>query len=164
MAQATKSSTAKKSSTSRKSTAKKSNSSGASAKRSNSKSGSSTARRPASKSKSTNARSAASKNGSSALSNAGQSVAAAASKAKTPLIAGGAAIAGAAGTILVKNRMAPKGPMQKLKRVSLPKPNGSLKGKLDLETMKSTAERVSSFGQQAADIAAAAEKTRKKNK
>ena len=141
MAPATKSSSAKRSSSS--------------SKRSGSNSGS-TARKS----------SAPSKNGSSKVESAGQSVAAAASKAKTPLIAGGAAIAGAAGGLLVKNRMnASKGPMQKLRRVSLPKPNGKLNlSKVDLATMKSTAERISSFGQQAADIAAAAEKTRKKNK
>jgi hypothetical protein len=143
MAPATKSSSAKRSSSS------------SSSKRSGSNSGS-TARKS----------SASSKNGSSKAESAGQSVAAAASKAKTPLIAGGAAIAGAAGGLLVKNRInASKGPMQKLRRVSLPKPNGKLNlSKVDLTTMKSTAERISSFGQQAADIAAAAEKTRKKNK
>jgi hypothetical protein len=54
--------------------------------------------------------------------------------------------------------------MTKLRRMSLPKPNGKLNlSKVDLKAVKSTAERISSLGQQAADIAAAAEKTRKKN-
>ena len=143
MAQA-KSSTAKKSSGSKASTSK---SGGSTSKRtSSSRSGSGSA------------------NGALTLKDAGQTVKAAASKAKTPLIAGGAAVAGAAGTILVKNRLAAKGPIQKLRRVSLPKPNGSLTSKVELKTVKETAERVSALGQQAADIAAAAEKTRKKNR
>ena len=96
---------------------------------------------------------------------AGRTMAAAASKAKTPLIAGGAALAGGAAAFLVKQRAtASKGPMQRLRRVSLPKPNGKLDlSKVDLGTIKSTAERVSAFGQQAADVAAAAEKARKKH-
>ena len=36
--------------------------------------------------------------------------------------------------------------------------------KVDLDSVKSAAERVSAYGQQASDIAAAVEKTRKKNK
>lgn len=96
---------------------------------------------------------------------AGRTMAAAASKAKTPLIAGGAALAGGAAAFLVNQRAtASKGPMQRLRRVSLPKPNGKLDlSKVDLGTIKSTAERVSAFGQQAADVAAAAEKARKKH-
>ena len=109
--------------------------------------------------------SAAGKNGvPSKLGSAGETVAEAASKARTPLIAGGAAVAGAVGGVLVKNRInASRGPMQKLRRVSLPRPNRALTRKIDLGTVKSTAERVGSLSQQAADIAAAAEKTRKKN-
>jgi len=109
--------------------------------------------------------SAAGQNGvPSKLGSAGETVAEAASKAKTPLIAGGAAVAGAVGGVLVKNRIdASRGPMQKLRRVSLPTPSRALTRKIDLGTVKSTAERVGSLSQQAADIAAAAEKTRKKN-
>jgi hypothetical protein len=101
----------------------------------------------------------------SAPESAGQTVAAAVSKAKTPLIAGGAALAGGAAGFLIKQRAsASKGPVQRLRRVSLPKPNGKLDlSKFDLGTVRSTAERVSAFGQQAADVAAAAEKTRKKH-
>jgi hypothetical protein len=109
--------------------------------------------------------SAAGQNGvPSKLGSAGETVAEAASKAKTPLIAGGAAVAGAVGGVLVKNRInASRGPMQKLRRVSLPRPSRALTRKFDLGTVRSTAERVGSLSQQAADIAAAAEKTRKKN-
>jgi hypothetical protein len=116
-------------------------------------------------SRSSGSNAAASRNGASAaVSSAGQTVAAAASKAKTPLIAGGAALAGAAGTLLIRNRISkPKGPIQKLRAASLPKPTGRLLNNLDLGRVKSTAERVSSLGQQAADIAAAAEKTNKKH-
>jgi len=47
----------------------------------------------------------------------------------------------------------------------MPKPTAKLDlGKLDLDTVKSTADRVTAYGQQASDIAAAVEKTRKKNK
>jgi Tfp pilus assembly protein PilN len=92
-------------------------------------------------------------------------MAAVASKAKTPLIAGGAALTGGAAAFLINQRAtASKGPIQRLRRVSLPKPNGKLDlSKVDLGTIKSTAERVSAFGQQAADVAAAAEKARKKH-
>jgi Tfp pilus assembly protein PilN len=125
---------------------------------------STTRKRSSSKNRNSN-KTAASRNGaSSPVSSAGQTVAEAASKARTPLIAGGAALGGAAATLLVKNRMnARKGPIQKLRAVSLPKSNAKLLKNLDLGTVKSAAERVSSFGQQAADIAAAAEKTNKKH-
>lgn len=47
----------------------------------------------------------------------------------------------------------------------MPKPARNLDlSKLDLDTVKSAAERVSAYGQQASDIATAVEKTRKKNK
>jgi hypothetical protein len=112
------------------------------------------------KSRSANSKAAASRNGASAkLSSAGQTVGKAASKAKTPLIAGGAVLAGAAAGALAKSRVdASKGPMRKLP--SMPSLNLS---KVDLETVKSAAERVGSLSRQAADIADAAEKTRKKN-
>ena len=95
---------------------------------------------------------------------AGRAVAEAASKAKTPLIAGGTALAGAAAGAVLKDRLAgtrSKNPLKRLGGVSLPKPD---LGKLDLEQVKSAAERVSAYGQQASDIASAVEKTRKKNK
>jgi hypothetical protein len=163
MAQATKSSTSSKRSGSNRSSSSKARSGSNSTAR-NGRGSSSKARNGRS------SHSKASRNGaSSAVSSAGQTVAAAASKAKTPLIAGGAALAGAAGTLLIKNRMStPKGPIQKLRaaslpKPSLPKPSGKFLSNLDLGRVKSTAERVSSLGQQAADIAAAAEKTNKKH-
>ena len=97
----------------------------------------------------------------------------AAAKAKTPLLAAGAAIAGVGGGLLLKDRMGGKSsrnPIKKLKGVSLPKPNGKLDlskidlSKLDLETVKSTAQRVNTLSQRAYDIAAAAESTRKKHR
>lgn len=97
----------------------------------------------------------------------GGTISEAASKAKTPLIAGGTALVGAAAGAVVKDRLEKsrsKGPLQQLRGISLPKPSGKLNlAKLDLEKVKSVADRVSAYGQQASDIASAAEKTRKKN-
>jgi hypothetical protein len=99
---------------------------------------------------------------------AGLAVADAASKAKTPLIAGGTALVGAAVGVVVKDRLVAKrsnNPLKRLRGVSMPKPATKLDlSKLDLDTVKSAAERVSAYGQQASDIATAVEKTRKKNK
>jgi hypothetical protein len=99
---------------------------------------------------------------------AGHAVADAASKAKTPLIAGGTALVGAAAGAVVKDRLAANrsnNPLKRLRGVSMPKPATKLDlSKLDLDTVKSAAERVSAYGQQASDIAAAVENTRKKNK
>ena len=82
------------------------------------------------------------------------------SKAKGPLMTAGAAIAGTAGAMMIKNRVdASKSPLKKLRRVSLPKPNG----RLDAGAVRTAAERLSSFGTQAAEIAGAIEKTQKKN-
>ncbi len=122
-------------------------------------------------------RSAASQNGADSIKDkavdisqtAGQAVAVAgaASKAKTPLIAGGTALAGAAVGVLVKSRLVTsksKNPLKRLGGVSMPKPATKLDlGKLDLEAVKTAGERVSAYGKQASDIAAALEKTRKKN-
>ena len=104
---------------------------------------------------------------------AGHAVAEVASKARTPLIAGGTAIAGAAAGVLIKDRLAAnrlaanqsKNPLTRLRGVSIPNPVANLDlSKVDLDSVKSAAERVSAYGQQASDIAAAVEKTRKKNK
>jgi hypothetical protein len=93
---------------------------------------------------------------------AGHAVAEAASKAKTPLIAGGTAIAGAAVGVAVKDRLgsSSKGPLKRLRDA---KPAATL-GKVDLDTVKSFGDRMSTYGRQASDIAEAVEKTRKKNK
>ena len=66
---------------------------------------------------------------------------------------------------VVKNRLDAnlEGPAQAPSQFVLAKPAANL-GKLDLDTVKSAAERVSAYGQQASDIASAVEKTRKKNK
>jgi hypothetical protein len=133
---------------------------------------STSATRPRSKSRST----AQSRNGAASIKDtavdrtkaAGHVVAEAASKAKTPLIAGGTALVGAAAGAVVKDRLAANrsnNPLKRLRGVSVPKPSARLDlGKLDLGTVKSAAERVSAYGQQASDVAAALEKTRKKNK
>jgi hypothetical protein len=95
---------------------------------------------------------------------AGHAVADAASKAKTPIIAGGSAIAGAAVGAVVKGRLdgSSKGPLRRLRGASLPKPARNLR-KVDVDTVKSFADRMSAYGRQASDIAEAVERTRKKN-
>jgi hypothetical protein len=95
---------------------------------------------------------------------AGHAVADAASKAKTPLIAGGTAIAGAAVGAVVRDRLngSSKGPIRRLRGASLPKPARNLR-KVDLDTVKTFADRMSAYGRQASDIAEAVERTRKKN-
>ncbi len=93
----------------------------------------------------------------------GRAVADAASKAKLPLIAGGTAIVGAATAVVLKDRLGAsksKNPLNRLGGMSMPKSVA----KVDLDTVKSAADRVSAYGQQASDIAGAIEKTRKKNK
>jgi hypothetical protein len=88
-----------------------------------------------------------------------------ASKAKGPLLAGGAALAGVAGGVALKSRNQNRRPIGRLKSVSLPK---SLKnvdiGKVDLDGLMDAAKRVRSIGEQVGDVADAAEKTRKKHK
>jgi hypothetical protein len=90
------------------------------------------------------------------------------SKAKTPLIVGGTALVGAAAGAVIKDRFdtkRSKNPLNRLRGVSLPRPTTKLNlSELDLDKVKSTAERVSAYGQQASDIATAVQKTRKKNK
>lgn len=97
----------------------------------------------------------------------GHTVGEAASRAKTPLIAGGTALVGVAAGAVLKGRLDNRGsrsPLGRLRGVSMPKSvrNADLT-KIDLGTVKKAAERVSAYGQQASDIAAAVEKTRKKN-
>ena len=97
---------------------------------------------------------------------AGRTVADAASKAKTPLIAGGTALVGAAAGVVVKDRLdssGSKGPLKRLRGASLPNPAKNL-GKVDLDTVKSVADRMSTYGRQASDIAEAVDKARKTNK
>jgi hypothetical protein len=93
----------------------------------------------------------------------GHAVAGAASRAKTPLIVGGTALAGAAAAAVIKDRRdahRSRGPLKLLGSVSVPKLDMR---ELDLGTVKSVADRVSAYGQRASDIAAAVEKTRNNN-
>jgi hypothetical protein len=99
------------------------------------------------------------------LAKAGGKVAEFASKAKTPLMAGGAALAGIAGGVALKSRNDSRRPLKALRSVTLPK---SLKnmdlGKVDLNSITSAARRMQSIGEQVGDVADAADKTRKKHK
>jgi hypothetical protein len=78
-----------------------------------------------------------------------------ASKAKAPLLAGGAALAGVAGGVALKSRNQNRRPIKRLKSVSLPK--------VDLDSLTSAARQVRSIGEQVGDLADAADKTRKKH-
>jgi hypothetical protein len=78
-----------------------------------------------------------------------------ASKAKGPLLAGGAALAGVAGGVALKSRSQNRRPINRLKSVSLPK--------VDLDSLTSAARQVRSIGEQVGDLADAADKTRKKH-
>jgi hypothetical protein len=78
-----------------------------------------------------------------------------ASKAKAPLLAGGAALAGVAGGVALKSRSQNRRPIKRLKSVSLPK--------VDLDSLTSAARQVRSIGEQVGDLADAADKTRKKH-
>ena len=90
----------------------------------------------------------------------GHTVADAASKAKTPLIAGGTALAGVAAGALIKSLAGGNGKSRSpLKKLGGMKPAANI----DLDTIKTVADRVTAYGQQASDIADAVEKTRKKN-
>jgi len=88
-----------------------------------------------------------------------------ASKAKTPLLAGGAALAGVAGGVALKSRNQNRRPIKRLNSVSLPK---SLKNidlsKVDLGSITEAARQVRAIGEQVGDVADAADKTRKKHK
>jgi hypothetical protein len=111
--------------------------------------------------------SSAARRGSSdgAIAKTGGKVAELASKAKAPLLAGGAALAGVAGGVALKSRNQNRRPIGKLKSVSLPK---SLKnvdlGKVDIDSLTDAARVVRSIGEQVGDVADAADKTRKKHK
>jgi hypothetical protein len=68
---------------------------------------------------------------------------------------------------VLKDRLDSKGSRNPLRRLGGPSMPKSVRkadlSKLDLDTVKKAAERVSAYGQQASDIVAAVEKTRKKN-
>jgi hypothetical protein len=83
-----------------------------------------------------------------------------ASKAKTPLLAGGAALAGLAGGVALKSRNESKRPVKRFRSVQLPK---SVKN-IDLEQVIDAGRRIRSFGEQVGDVADTADKTRRKHK
>ena len=90
----------------------------------------------------------------------GGKVAELASKAKTPLVAGGAVLAGIAGGVALKGRNESRRPLKALRSVSLPK---SLKN-IDLDQLIEAGRTVRSLGDQVGDVADTAAKTRKKHK
>jgi hypothetical protein len=76
---------------------------------------------------------------------------------------GGTALVGVAAGAIVKSRIESRsqGP---LKRIGSGIGKSAAKlGKVDLGSVKSTAEKVNSYSRQASDIASAVEKTQKKN-
>lgn len=96
---------------------------------------------------------------------AGEKVSNVASKAKAPLIAVGAAVAGVAGGVALKSRNQQRKPLSKLHVPSLPKSVKKIDlSKIDLDAITSAANRVRSIGEQVGDVADATEKTRKKHK
>jgi hypothetical protein len=90
----------------------------------------------------------------------GERISGLASKAKTPLMAGGAALAGLAGGVALKNRSDTKRSGKRFRAVQLPK---SVKN-IDFEQVIEAGRRVRSLGEQLGDVADTAEKTRKKHK
>jgi hypothetical protein len=167
MAQSTKTKkTTAKRSTSRNGSGRKTSASSrsASAKRSNGS-------RPRSASSSRSRSTTASRNGSGSVADTalekakatGRAAADAASKAKTPLIAGGTALAGAAAGAMIKSRLG-AGKQGPLKRLGGYRPAAKVDlGKIDVGTVKTVASQMVAYGKQASDIADAVEKTRKKN-
>ena len=106
------------------------------------------------------------------MSGAGSKLGSVASKAKTPLLAGGAALAGLAGGIAMNRRNSSKNPLRKMSAPSLPSLPKALKeidlskvdlSKVDFDKITDAAHRVRSFGEQVGEVADAAEKTRKKH-
>ena len=171
MAQSTKTrkstSTGKRSGPSRSSSNGRAKSSGTRAKSSGSRAKSSNGRAKSSSASRTRS-TAQSRNGSASFAETamdkakttGHTVADAASKAKTPLIAGGTALAGVAAGALIKSLAGGNGKSRSpLKKLGGMKPAANI----DLDTIKTVADRVTAYGQQASDIAKAVEKTQKKN-
>jgi hypothetical protein len=131
--------------------------------RSSTQRSSSNANRATSRRRSASASRGAQSNGT--LAKAGGRAVGLASKAKGPLLAGGAALAGIAGGVALKSRDQNRRPLKRLSSVQLPK---SLKnidlGKIDLDKVTDAAHKVRSLGEQVGDVADAADKTRKKHK
>jgi hypothetical protein len=94
----------------------------------------------------------------------GDRVSHAAAKAKTPLIAGGAALAGLAGGVALKSRTEHRRPVEKLRTRALPKSLRNIDlSKVDLHKIAEIGRQVRSIGEQVGDVADAADKTRKKH-
>jgi hypothetical protein len=152
MAQTTRSSSA---SSSGRSKTKRSTSRNGASGNSRSRSSGSTKRTGSSRSRSSSTR-ARQASGNGAIAKTGGKVSELASKAKGPLLAGGAALAGIAGGAALKSRSQNRRPIDRLKSVSMPK--------IDLDAITDAARTVRSIGEQVGDVAEAAEKTRKKHK
>ena len=104
-----------------------------------------------------------------APSKAGGRVAQVASKAKTPLIAGGAALAGIAGALVMRGRNETRNPLKKMSAPSMPKGMSKSLNKVDLskvdiDSLTSAGRRVGKIGQQVGAVAEAADWARKKSK
>lgn len=148
-------------------TRKRASSGATRAKSSGTRATSSGTRAKASASRAKSSASRAKSSGESAVSKAGSKVGEFASKAKTPLLAGGAALAGIAGGVAMKNRSNSRSAFKKLSGPSMSMPKSLKKidlGKIDFETITSAAQRAGKIGQQVGDVAEAAEKARKKSK
>lgn len=107
--------------------------------------------------------------GRAAPSKAGGTVAQVASKAKTPLLAGGAALAGIAGALVMRDRNKTRNPLKKMSAPSMPKGMSKSLSKVDLskvdiESLTSAGRRVGKIGQQVGAVAEATDWARKKNK
>ena len=89
---------------------------------------------------------------------AGRAVATATERAKTPLIVGGAAVAGVVGGLVVKRlNNGSRSSGMRLRDIPLPIRDG----KLDLDAVASAAQSVGSFGQQLGDVANALKRVQK---
>lgn len=143
-----------------KSTGTRAKSSGSRAKSSNGRAKSSSASRTRSTAQSRNGSASFAETAMDKAKTTGHTVADAASKAKTPLIAGGTALAGVAAGALIKSLAGGNGKSRSpLKKLGGMKPAANI----DLDTIKTVADRVTAYGQQASDIAKAVEKTQKKH-
>lgn len=143
-----------------KSSGTRAKSSGSRAKSSNGRAKSSSASRTRSTAQSRNGSASFAETAMDKAKTTGHTVADAASKAKTPLIAGGTALAGVAAGALIKSLAGGNGKSRSpLKKLGGMKPAANI----DLDTIKTVADRVTAYGQQASDIAKAVEKTQKKH-
>ena len=84
------------------------------------------------------------------MGKAGQSVGKAASKAKTPLLAGGAALAGAAGGMAVGAMRSRQSHSRKVLGVKVPKPK---RVKIRSRDVATATKQLGTFGQQVGDLA-----------